>query len=71
MNETVPKQAFDLLQSHFDLLLKLASGLVVTEGGVIVFLFLRLLTAMTSSTDALNNNTAALKELKDGLRDGR
>ena len=40
-NPMVPKESFELLQQHFDLLLKLASGIVVAETGALVYLFLK------------------------------
>jgi hypothetical protein len=68
---SVARETYALLQSHFDLLWKVAGTLLSGAGVVISLLFWRLLSAMQTSTDALNNNTLALKELKDGLRDGR
>lgn len=64
---TVPKESFDLLTSHFDLLLKLASGIIGVEGIVIAFLFARLFAVTQASIEAHKDTNALLGTLKGML----
>lgn len=72
MNEyPVARETFTLLQSHFDLLWKLAGTGLAGAGGVIVFLFMRLMAQSEKVATALTDNTEALKDLRETIRDGQ
>ena len=71
MNESVPKQAYDLLSSHFDLLWKVSGAFLSAAVSAIVFLVLRLQAQGERTNLALNSNTEALKDLREAIRDGR
>lgn len=68
MSETVARETYALLQSHFDLLWKVAGVGLTGAGGVIVFLFMRLQAQGERMNTTLVGVAEALRDLKEAVR---